>query len=146
VAVNYHELIDDHDHIERLAAQLEHSVKNDPVDHASVDSVLGELATVVDDHLKKEDSFIYPQLAASADPADATSLIVEFEEIKRDWEIYLSSWKEGQAANDWNGFAASSIGMLERLRKRVMKETGLLYSMALREGLIDMKPQHRERL
>lgn len=137
--MNYQELIEDHDHIDQLASQIEAIVRSNPADRTVVDKIMNDLAGIVDDHLSKEDSLIYPQLAASSDPADAASLIVEFEEIKRDWQTYLAAWKDGQASHDWPNFKSSTVSMLERLRTRVMKETGLLYSMAVREGLIAME-------
>jgi len=137
--MNYQELIDDHDKIDFLAKQLEMMVSHQDGTLSDVDDLIGRLATIVADHLCKEDSFIYPQLAASSDPADSASLIDEFEEIKRDWQMYLAEWKAGAPSKNWEKFRSSTLGMLARLRSRVMKETGLLYGMALREGLITMK-------
>lgn len=135
----YQELIDDHDKIDELSKQLEDIVEQQDGSSNDVDALIDRLSIVVADHLDKEDSFIYPQLASSSDPADAASLIDEFEEIKRDWSTYLAAWREGAPNDNWEEFRASTLGMLTRLRSRVMKETGLLYGMALREGLITMK-------
>ena len=138
--MDYQELIDDHDQIDELARQLETVAKGDRSDEPLVDQLLSKLESVVALHLHKEDSFIYPRIAASVDPANAQDLITEFEQIKHDWQAYLGAWKDGQAREDWEAFRTSTIGMLARLRVRVMKETGLLYGMAMREGLIDMRP------
>ncbi|WP_242154119.1 hemerythrin domain-containing protein [Sphingomonas sp. BAUL-RG-20F-R05-02] len=138
--MNYQDLIDDHDQIDAFSEQLEMMVRHQDGTSSDVNALIGRLAAIVTDHLCKEDSFIYPQLAASSDPADSASLIDEFEEIKRDWQMYLAAWQAGEPSNNWEKFRSSTLGMLARLRSRVMKETGLLYGMALREGLITMKP------
>ena len=136
--LDYRDLIDDHDRIDALAEKLELAVA-DEEPRADVDDLLARLSSLVDDHLSKEDSFIYPDIVRCDDPAVASGLVMEFEVLKRDWGEYLAKWQAGLAANDWRGFRHSTLGMLHRLRERVMKETALLYSMALREGLITMQ-------
>jgi hypothetical protein len=138
--MDYLELIDDHDRIDQLAAQIECIARGDPIDQAALRGIINRLAIVVQQHLEKEDSFIYPKLVGSSDPADAESLIIEFREIKRDWIQYLHAWGDGASIGEWKTFQKSTLGMLDRLRKRVMKETGLLYGMALRQELITMHP------
>jgi hypothetical protein len=138
--MDYLELIDDHDRIDQLAAQVECIARGGPIHQAVLRDIIHQLAIVVQEHLEKEDSFIYPELAKSSDPADAESLIIEFREIKRDWIAYLRAWGDGASAGEWKTFQKSTLGMLDRLRKRVMKETGLLYGMALRLELIAMHP------
>ena len=114
--IDFQDLIQDHDLIDHLAAELEDAVSLDMSPQPSVDLLLDRLARVVASHLAKEDSFIYPGLVGSKDPADATSLIVEFDVIKRDWETYLLAWRDGAAACDWPAFRVATLGMLSRLR------------------------------
>ena len=137
--MNYQDLISDHDRIDALTAKLEIAVQAENPEQTSAVMLLGDLERLVAAHLDKEDSFIYPDLVRSRDPADAASLVVEFESLKQDWGSYLAVWREGVTADEWLNFQASTLGMLQRLRERVMKETGLLYSLALREGMITMK-------
>lgn len=137
---DYQDLIRDHDEIDQLAEAVEKLATGDRSGSVAIDALLSQLARIVEAHLAKEDSFIYPAIIASKDPADAASLVVEFEVIKRDWKSYLEMWRDGAAASDWPAFRIATIGMLSRLRERVMKETGLLYSIALREGTITLAP------
>ena len=141
--MDYRDLVSDHDRIDALADELEGAVRSCATPAPQVDALLDRLADVVKEHLQKEDSFIYPDLLQSSDPVGATGLAVEFETLKRDWETYLATWRHGLAQQDWPAFREQTFGMLKRLRERVMKETGLLYSMALSEGLITMRPASR---
>lgn len=140
--MNYQELIEDHARIDELARELELAVQSATLRNGEVDRLLPRLARVVEQHLQKEDSFIYPELIGADDPAGATGIVLEFDAIKRDWEIYLGLWRGGVSGQDWPAFCESTVGMLGRLRERVMTETGLLYAMALREGLITMRAPH----
>lgn len=135
----YQQLIAEHFEIDRIAARLEATVQNADADFDTAAVILNELARVIEEHLQHENSFIYPDLARSSDPAGADVLVTEFEALKRDWRTYLDTWQEAAIAERWSSFCADSAGMLERLRERVMKETSLLYGTALREGLIVLR-------
>jgi hypothetical protein len=140
----YQELIDDHDRIDRLTRQLEQLTGSPDDRFAEADRLLAQLSAAIVTHLAKEDSFIYPDLARSTDPADANGLIIEFEILKKDWTDFLAIWARPDRPADWSAFRHDAGGMLERLRERVIKETSLLYAMALREGLIQLRPSPRD--
>ncbi len=137
--MHYQELIADHDRIDILATALDAEVRAEQRAPA-VDDLLGRLAQEVDAHLTKEDSLIYPRLLACVDPAGAESLVIEFEALKQDWQSYLLKWHPLPPAGDWPAFCQETAGMVQRLRERVRKESGLLYAMALRENVIAMDP------
>jgi hypothetical protein len=140
----YQELIDDHDRIDRLTRQLDQLTQGPDERFAEADRLLAQLSAAILAHLAKEDSFIYPDLARSTDPADAGGLIVEFEMLKADWADFLAVWARPDRPADWPAFRHDAGGMLDRLRERVIKETSLLYAMALREGLIQLRPSPRD--
>jgi hypothetical protein len=140
----YQELIDDHDRIDQLTRQLEQLTGSPDDRFAEADRLLAQLSAAIVAHLEKEDSFIYPDLARSTDPADASGLIIEFEILKKDWTDFLAVWARPDRPADWSAFRHDASGMLERLRERVIKETSLLYAMALREGLIQLRPSPRD--
>ena len=138
--VDYQDLINDHDQIDSLAAKLERAVDAEGPGDVPVGALLGQLEQLVAAHLTKEDSFIYPALVGSTDPVGASGLIVDFEILKQDWQTYLATWQDEMAIRRWPAFQEDTRDMLHRLRERVMQESGLLYSLALREGLITMTP------
>jgi len=138
--LDYQELIDDHDRIDQLTHQLDRLIDSEHDRFAEADRLLAQLSATIVAHLAKEESFIYPDLARSTDPADAIGLIIEFEILKKDWTDFLGIWARPDRPADWASFRRDTGGMLERLRLRVMKETSLLYAMALREGLIRLRP------
>jgi len=140
----YQELIDDHDRIDWLTRQLEQLTDGPDERFTEADRLLAQLSAAIVAHLAKEDSFIYPDLARSTDPADANGLIAEFEILKTDWTHFLAVWACDERPANWPAFRCDAGGMLERLRERVIKETSLLYAMALREGLIQLRPSPRD--
>lgn len=138
---DFETLIAEHDHMDALAAELTlamtsaHSVQD-------VLALRADLSITLDEHLAKEDAFLYDELIDARQPAFPAAIArfhSSFADLATDWADYLQSWDADCIEAEWQEFAAETVVMMQRLRARIAEENSLLYPMALRTNHIRLR-------
>ncbi len=108
---------------------------------------LRQLSRLLDSHLRAEAEFIDSDRSQGYN--EFTALAREhgerFDDLVREWSVYLREWTEENICNDWPTFVWETDWIIERLNEQVEAENASLYPAALRYGLIRLlpeKPQH----
>lgn len=138
---DFQTLIAEHDHIDVLAKQLS-EMASDREDVAGVMCLRATLSITLDDHLSREDSFLYDQLLGATDKVFPEAVLAfrrSFADLAADWGDYLTSWDAECIRADWTTFASETIAMMIRLRARIADENALLYPLALQRGHIRLR-------
>jgi hypothetical protein len=134
-------LIAEHDHMDDLAEQLI-AIATDREDVTGALCLRATLSISLEDHLSREDSFLYDQLLGATDkvfPAAVLDFRRSFADLAADWGDYLSTWDAECIRADWASFAAETIAIMHRLRARIADENALLYPLALQKGHIRLR-------
>lgn len=135
-------LIKEHETICGIADRLIAAVSASPRDLVGILMLRSELAIVLEEHLLKEDSFLYEKSLTQAG-GDFASEIDRFEanyaSLTADWQSYLDEWTLDVIANDLDHFCATTVEIIARLQARVAHENGLLYPLALQQGRIKLR-------
>jgi len=134
-------LIAEHDHMDELAQRLV-EIAGDREDVAGALCLRATLSIALEDHLSREDSFLYDQLLGATDsvyPEAVLNFRRSFADLAADWGDYLTSWDAECIRADWEGFAAETDAIMVRLRARIAEENGLLYPLALQKGHIRLR-------
>ncbi|MCE7798465.1 hypothetical protein LWE61_18155 [Sphingobium sufflavum] len=63
-----------------------------------------------------------------------------FTDLVQEWGLYLSEWSEKNIREDWGSFAKATRWIMGRLRDYMRMENDCLYPLALRHGLIALRP------
>ena len=137
--MNFQLLIEEHDRIDTMAASFETLVTSSVPDMETLISLRAHLSAEVVRHLAHEDSFIYPEMIEHGSERiarTAQQFVDEFDELRRDWVIYLEEWTSECILGDWQGFCDETHSIMARLRHRVKQENKILYPMALQTGAI----------
>jgi hypothetical protein len=140
--VSYEKLIAEHGLIDAALARLAVLVKDDTPDLDGVTLALSNLSHELSTHLAHEDGFIYARMIGSSRPegeAVASAFVAEFAALRHDWGLYLGEWNRECIAADWQNFRHETHSMAARLAARVAAENELLYTMALRIGVIALR-------
>ena len=140
--MSYERLIDEHDAIDAIANRLVEIVQSDRPAEMAAHGLMADLAISVHDHLRAEDRTVYgPLLALQQQKPLRTEVEFEmlFEELRCDWEVYLSEWTIECIEADWPTFQAETVAIMKRLRERVQIETSLIYPLALQQGTIRLR-------
>ena len=139
---DFHTLMIEHDRLDRLAVELLDIVAGDPDPVASL-ATRADLSVTLDDHLSKEDGFLYDRLLGKPGEDNYPARVREFHScfaaLAADWRDYLQLWDNECVAADWTGFVGETIDMMERLRARIKAENDLLYPMALQKNHIRLR-------
>jgi len=134
-------LIAEHDHMDEMAKQLI-AIATDREDVTGALCLRATLSITLDDHLSREDSFLYDQLLGATDTVFPTAVLDfrrSFADLATDWGGYLTSWDAECIRADWEGFASETIAIMIRLRARIAEENALLYPLALQKGRIRLR-------
>jgi len=140
--MSYQHLIAEHDDIDRRLNKLLALVlaKVPDVDGAVI--ALSDLASALGSHLAHEDRLLYTRMIDAA-PADFRYTVIafnrDFDALRADWEVYLHEWSSESINYDWYNFAAATKLMAVRLAARVRAENEILYSTALKAGVLTMR-------
>ncbi|WP_164857176.1 hemerythrin domain-containing protein [Sphingomonas crocodyli] len=139
---DFHTLMIEHDRLDRLAIELLEIVAGEP-DPATALAVRADLSVTLDDHLSKEDGFLYDRLLGNAEedcyPARVREFHSCFAALAADWKDYLQLWDNECVSADWTGFVSETAAMMERLRARIKAENDLLYPLALQKNHIRLR-------
>lgn len=141
-AVTYHLLIKEHDEIDSAAEALITSAGKPSVTSVFLADRLDRLATLVADHIAKEDDFVShldQNHLAGAWIADWKKGVQEFDMLCNDWLAFLSKWNVTSISLHRNEFHADVRNILQMLRQRVRGETATLYAAALQSGAIRLR-------
>ena len=107
---DFHTLMTEHDRLDRLAVQLLEIVAGEP-DPVTALAVRADLSVTLDEHLGKEDGFLYDRLLGNAEedcyPARVREFHSCFAALAADWKDYLQLWDNECVAADWTGFPAA---------------------------------------
>lgn len=136
--MSYDRLMKDHEAIDTLADALSDIVAG-PADPARAARLLEEMTALVRDHGALEATTLAATLDAAAHDrhhAAAASAMRDVAQLREDWTMYLYRWTRAAIASDWRRFGVETVAMMERMRERVARETGILYSLALHYDLI----------
>ncbi len=139
---NFHTLINEHDHLDGLAAQLM-EIARTTRDVGAALAARADLSISLHDHISREDSFIYDRIINTGDTAFAETVAEfrqKFDHLAADWSDYLVLWDSECIAADWDGFAEETLVMMQRLRARIADENRLLYPSALHGNHIRLRP------
>lgn len=136
--MSYDRLMREHEAIEALADALASAARGAAApDVAS--KLLGRLAMAIRDHMAAEEGTLAATLDAALrnrHHAAAASAMLDVEYLREDWTAYLYRWTREGIAADWQRFATETLAIMERIRDRLARETGILYSLALHYRLI----------
>lgn len=138
--ITWTRLLGDHDRIARQCADLVDLARRPdrPVEIAAIQ--LLELAVFVADHMGVEDRVIDLTAAAihaGTSPEAAEAMRVRLDTLKSDWAEFIVRWTPDAIAADWPAFTIAAEAILPRLAAQVRCENDLLYTEALRRGLIE---------
>lgn len=140
--VSYERLIAEHARIDHALARLLVLTEDGAPDLTALTLALSDLSNELTAHLAHEDSFIYSRMLAGKDsdgPATAQKFIDDFAELRHDWGLFLAEWNAECIEADWQNFRHEAHAMTHRLARRVAAENELLYTMALRIGVISLR-------
>ena len=140
VEVEYEDLLEEHNEIDRYSLMLQELIASNDPNPDSARSLLKRLAHVVEAHLRREESFIYPGLASCIHHADTMRAVTEFEVLRSNWSAYVNAWQTDGALDDWQAFRRHSSDALSQLHEGAMAEISLLYAAGVREGLVKVRP------
>ena len=115
-------------------------VRGDQPRPAEASKALEVLALLLRDHLGREDPIIYRTVLAAQGERHALAanrMASDLDVLREDWTSYLYRWDENHVLENWDGFVEDSLGMLTRIRHRVMLETTVLYSLAAFYAVIE---------
>ena len=138
---DFETLMIEHDHLDALAVALTTAMSS----ARSVDALLAiraELSIGLEEHLSKEDAFLYNGLIDARQPdfpAEIARFHSSFATLAADWTDYLQSWDAECIEAEWQEFAHETVLMMQRLRARIAAENALLYPMALRTNHIRLR-------
>ncbi|USU06401.1 opsin-5 family protein [Sphingomonadaceae bacterium OTU29MARTA1] len=133
-------LVGDHDRIARQCGALVALTRRDDRPAEDVTVALLELTVSVADHLGVEDQVIDMTTVAirgGTSPDHAAAMADELEALKSDWTAFIVRWNPTAVVAQWDAFAEDAAAMLPRLVAQVKRENELLYTAALRHGVID---------
>lgn len=139
--VSWAQLIDDHDRIGWLCAELCRLFTRPTPDPQEASVLLLRLSLLVTDHLCIEDQVVdMTRMALSAGHSRAETVAMSelLSDLKRDWVAYLGYWSPAAIAAGWDAFSAESRAMTNRLSAQLARENAILYAGALRHGAIDL--------
>jgi iron-sulfur cluster repair protein YtfE (RIC family) len=140
--MSYERLIAEHALIDAALVRLQALVAAPEPDLPAVTIALADLSGELSHHLAHEDSFLYPGLIGSHNAEArrvATRFVQDFEQLRRDWDLYLREWTAECIGEDWDAFGIETVNMIARLDQRVKAENALLYTEALRTGAIPLR-------
>jgi hypothetical protein len=100
------------------------------------------LSIALDDHLSREDAFLYGKLIGTQPdrfPGAVSKFHADFAELASAWQDYLKMWDPSAIASDWTEFCRETTIMMGWLRQRIADENALLYPLALQTGRIRLR-------
>ncbi len=138
---DYQTLIAEHDRLDGFAINMMAIVAG-PRNPDGAIAARATLSIDLEDHLSREDSFLYDRLLEKE--GDAFSQAVgafhrDFANLTRDWVDYLRGWDADRVSADWSSFAQDTLSIMHRLRERIAAENDLLYPLALERGHIRLR-------
>lgn len=139
---NFQTLITEHDLLDRLAASLI-AIVDDPIpDIVALLAARANLSIALDDHLSREDAFLYEKLIGSRPdtfPGAVAKFNADFADLASTWRDYLTTWSPSAISADWTEFSRETRAMMRWLRRRIADENALLYPLALQTGRIRLR-------
>jgi hypothetical protein len=140
---NIARLVEEHDSLDKMAQCLSILVSS-PFGEAHVAfDALRSFATQIDMHrvsateLINNGETVCPEFSAFARVHEAS-----FHELTSEWQTYLTEWTEENIGEDWQAFAAATRWMMREVRAQIEAENNLLYPLAHKHGLIQLRPVH----
>ena len=134
------ELRSEHDMLLMLADELEAvSVGDPPFDLTPIFVHLSRFAQLLQIHLLREDSALYPALAASGDrrlAAVAAAFQDELGDLDKLVEAYEREWTGSAISYRWADFCEHTGTLLRRVRTRIHRENEGLYPLL--EGVTEL--------
>jgi iron-sulfur cluster repair protein YtfE (RIC family) len=135
-------LISEHDGLCRLAENLVGAVNAPSCDIPDIVNARSQLAIALDEHLSKEDGFLY-EWSLRETEADFASALEKFESdfasLRDDWGTYLAEWNGDVIAHDLDHFRDATSQIIARLMERIHHENTMLYPLALQQGRIKLR-------
>ncbi len=133
------ELRSEHDLLLVLVDELEMVSSGDaPDDLTSLFFLLGRFVQLLQVHLLREDSVLYPAMISGPDD-DAAVIALRFQEelgsLDARVQKFDSLWMGGEVSDRWQDFREELAGLLKDLRIRIQRENEELYPLV--EGRID---------
>jgi hypothetical protein len=139
--MTFQRLLDEHDQIDAFSSELEAVCLRDVPDPYAVSQAQFNLRQALDEHFAHEEEALYARLMGTA--GTSVEGIEQFQAQLRllcaDWNQYLSEWDAECLNADWPGFRAETMTLMKRVRARTGEETKLIYTQALKHGLIPLR-------
>ena len=130
------DLFDDHRAIVALSEELLALVRRTP--RATVEEVTqarARLGTRAAQHLRDEDALIVRPLLASGridEIPGAMEVIAAIRESRAHYSNHVGRWTLAAVQADWDGYGEALVGMIDYLRRVLLREERELYWPALR--------------
>ena len=105
-------------------------------------AIRAQLSVELDEHLGKEDSFLYSNLMHEQDHPLAQAAVKfksDIAMLRHDWADYLSEWSADVIGGDWGFFRQQTLHLMDRLRERLAQENALLYPLMLKHSHIRLR-------
>ena len=138
---DYQTLLTEHDGMDALAEQLLEIARGTCDVQAALET-RAKLSVDLDDHLSREDSFLYDEAMGATRtsfPAAVLRFRQTFADLTADWSDYLRTWDADCITVDWAMFAAETTAITHRLRERIAEENDILYPLALHQSHIRLR-------
>lgn len=136
-------LVDDHDALDDSARKLCKLTENPHPRPEEAFDALCAFRCTLNGHLSAEQEFLKgkDQPGRGEFATFAAAQEASFVDLVNEWETYLSEWSEENIREDWSSFARATRWIMGRLRAFMRMENDCLYPLALRHGLISLRPQ-----
>lgn len=138
----YDRLIGDHQRIAELIAELLGVTRLEPSASEKAISLLFQLSIQLSTHLAYEDEVAdLTQVArlAGKSPSNIGDILEELNALRADWHRYIAHWSPENIVAHWADFARDTNGMLQRIAVQLALENELLYTPALRHGVVSLR-------
>lgn len=125
-----------HESLVMLAGEISELSGAEPaqIDVAALQRTMMRFDSLLKTHLSSEDTFLYPQMMASADPktsTTATEFSREMGGLVEEYLAFANVWSNGEAVlRDLDRFRKDWNAILGALSRRISRETEELYPLA----------------
>ena len=126
-------LSDDHAELDRLCGEMATLIDSpEPCDLTAIATLRWRMARLVTQHLALEDHHIYTP--AARDPLSrlgkaAETLKAELGTLYADYQAHIATWPGEKMTAQWSVFRPEALALLARLRARIRRENADLYAL-----------------
>jgi len=135
-------LIEDHNALDTCAWTLAILAESpSPVPETAFDE-LQKFRCALNTHLAEESHFMASRGGVGRDEfaRHASEHEHRFADLVAEWETYLGEWNQETMGEDWTSFGTATRWIMGRLRAQIQAENAVLYPLALRHGLVTLRP------